>query len=148
MALLEKLYHYMSASYVNTLFAIAVASIVFILIKTCLSFYEGVLTMLATICSGIVLVVVLAASIPCLCYKTADTFKADQKRMEDICEATIYEAMGGRNTVIKIAQEFKDTGINYPSFSSIGKLRNMVEKSKMVSNYTTKTYQKYLKDEK
>ena len=146
MELLERLYHYMSASYVNTFFAIAVAAIVFMLIKTCLSFYEGVLTMLATICSGIVLVVVLAASVPCLCYQTADTFKADQKRMEDICEATIYEAMGGRNTAIKIAQEFKGTGISFPSFTSLGDLRNMVDETKLISDHTTKTYQKYLID--
>lgn len=146
MELLEKLYQYMSASYINTFFAIAVASIVFILIKTCLSFYEGVLTMLATICSGIVLVVVLAASIPCLCYQTADIFKADQRRMEDICEATIYEAMGGKDSATKIAQDLKNTGITFPTFTSLGKMQEMIDQTKIISEHTTKTYQKYLID--
>lgn len=144
MEYLERLYLYMSESYTNTFFAISVTAIAFILIKTCLSFYEGVLTMLATICSGLVLVIVIAASIPCLCHMTVNTFKADQEVMQDICEATIYEAMGGKESTAKIAKEFKEMGIEYKTFMSMSDLRKMVDDTKLVSEHTTKTYQKYM----
>lgn len=143
MKYLQMLYDYMSVSYFNVFMALVVSVAIFYFFRTMFYANEGTIALLGTLTFGVVLVIVISASIPCLFFRTRNTLIAGNNQVREACEATIYEACGGKNTLKSMGRKLRVMGI---SFSDEDDISDSVNYAKEISKRTTQMYDEYISD--